>query len=229
MPLLPSRSKQSIPTNPDDWRPQRFGSGIRSVKDPLIEPSWGGVRVLARLEMGRIRFFDEDGVECTDEFVQVADALAASARGDEMVLDGFLTVEPTQSSIGTRPATVEAPGAGRIMAQMFVGQRGSGPPPKKRHLDTDQPIAFVAVDLLRIDDTLLLELPLLERKRILDGALEIGELIRITPFVRPPAGTFGPTWRGLGFEEFAYKGANSRYYPASQNDEWTIAPIPLAR
>jgi len=112
------------------------------------------------------------------------------------------------------------------MAHMLVGQRGGEPDlGPKPQMDTDRPIAFVAVDLLRIDDSILVELPLLERKRILDGALAVGERIRITPYVRPPLGSYGPTWRGLGFREVAYKAANSRYYPAARNDEWVLAPI----
>jgi ATP-dependent DNA ligase len=197
------------------------------VTDPIVEPSWGGVRVIARLELGRIRFFDEDGVECSDEFEDVGKALAEAARADDLILDGFLTIEPTQSTLGKNPAEPEAPGAAAMMATMLVGERVAGQRPKRRRLlDTDQPIAFVAIDLLRIDDTLLLELPLLERKRLLDGALSVGELVRITPFVRPPIATYAVTWRGMGFAEVAYKGANSRYYPAGQNDDWTIAPIP---
>jgi ATP-dependent DNA ligase len=226
MPFLHSRSKPVVPSNVDDWRPQRFGRGIRTVKDALVEPSWGGVRVLARLESGMVRFFDEDGIECSDEFAEVGCHLAAAARSDDLVLDGYLTVEPTQPSLGRRQAEPEAPGATELVATMFVGQLAAPKPGRKRHLDTDQPIAFVAVDLLRIDESLLLDLPLLERKRLLDGALSVGERIRITPFVRPPVGTFASTWRGMGFEELAYKGVNSRYYPAGRNDEWTIAPIP---
>jgi len=227
MPFLRSRAQPTVPASVDDWRPQRYGRGIRDVKDPIVEPSWGGVRVLARLEFGRIRFFDEDGVDCTEEFVGVADALAAAARSDDLILDGFLTVEPTQPSMGTRPAEPEAPGTGAMMANMLVGERVAGRrPPQRRHLDTDQPIAFVAIDLLRIDDTQLVDLPLLERKRLLDGALSVGDLIRITPYIRPPVSTFATTWRGMGFEEIAYKGANSRYFPAGQNDDWSIAPIP---
>jgi ATP-dependent DNA ligase len=226
VPFFNRSATPSVPANVDDWRPQRFGRGFRKVRDAIVEPSWGGVRVLVRLESGTARFFDEDGIECSDEFAEVADHLAAAARSDDLVLDGFLTVEPTQSSLGHGPAEPEAPGAGQLMASMFVGQRGTPRPARKRHLDTDQPIAFVAVDLLRIDQSLLLDLPLLERKRLLDGALTVGERIRITPYVRPPVGTFGSTWRGMGFAELAFKGVNSRYYPAGQNDEWIIAPIP---
>jgi ATP-dependent DNA ligase len=214
------------PQRPEEWLPQRFGRGSRAVPDPLIEPSWGGVRVIARFELGRTRFVDEGGVDCTDEFVAVGDAISAAALADELVLDGFLTVEPTQATTGVAVAGIEAPGAGQVMTQMLVGSRRPHQPESRHRLDPDRPTAFVAVDLLSIDGSSLLDVPLLERKRLLDGALETGELVRITPFVRPPIGTFISTWRGLGFGALAYKAANSRYIPDGRNDDWSIAPMP---
>ncbi|MGZ6315406.1 MAG: ATP-dependent DNA ligase [Candidatus Limnocylindrales bacterium] len=204
----------------------RFGRGSHMVADPLVEPSWGGVRVIARVELGRTRFADEDGVDCTDEFTAVAEAVSAATRADSLILDGFLTVEPTQSAGAMEVAGIEAPSAGRMMTQMVFGTRRSHQSESGHRLDPDRPIAFVAVDLLRIDGTSLLDVPLLERKRLLDGALEPGPLVRITPFVRPPIGTFVVTWRGLGFGALAFKGANSRYIPDGRNDDWSIAPMP---
>jgi hypothetical protein len=55
--------------------------------------------------------------------------------------------------------------------------------------------------------------------------LRTGELVRITPFVRPPIGTFAATWRALGFGAPAFKAANSRYIPSGRNDDWSIAPM----
>jgi ATP-dependent DNA ligase len=227
MPLLSSKPKYDVPDNVDDWRPQRFGRSARSVKDAIIEPSWGGVRVLARVDAGKALFFDEDGVDCSEEFADVGQALGAAALGEGMILDGFLSIEPTQSTVGTRPAETEPPRGGQLITQMFIGARGTPKIRPRPAMDTSQPIAFVAVDLLRIDGSLLLDLPLLERKRILDGALAAGERVRVTPYVRPPLSSYGATWRGLGFREVAYKGANSRYYPAGQNDDWGIMAIPV--
>lgn len=217
----------STPQRPEDWRPQQFGRHIRKVADPLVEPSWGGVRVIARIERGQTRFVDEDGVDCTDEFATVAEAVSASARADQLILDGFLTVEPTQATTGVVLRGVEAPGKRQMMSQMFLGRRGSGGPEPKRQLDPERPIAFVAVDILSVDGSTLLDVPLLERKRLLDGAVGTGELVRITPFVRLPIGTFLTTWRSLGFRALAYKGANSRYVPNGRNADWFIAPMPL--
>ena len=81
----------------------------------------------------------------------------------------------------------------------------------------------MAVDLLRIDGQNLLDLPLLERKRLLEGALTVGELVRITPYVRLPLGSIAVTWRALGFHELAYKPANSRYLPTGEPSDWALA------
>jgi ATP-dependent DNA ligase len=87
-------------------------------------------------------------------------------------------------------------------------------------------IALVAVDLLALGDEPLLDIPLLERKRLLESVLREGPRIRRTPFVREPAGSFIITWRSLGFGGLAYKEANSRYRPGAANDDWSLIPMP---
>lgn len=226
MPSLHRRNAPAPALDPDRWRPQRFGRGGRSLRDAIIEPSWSGVRVLARIGGGLARFVDEDGADCTAEFAAAAEALGAAARAGDLILDGYLTVEPTQLAVGD-PVGMQGPSVGQMAAQWIVGSRLAGSAEPERHLDADRPVAFVAVDLLRIDGTTLLDVPLLERKRLLDGALEPAELVRITPFVRPPIGSYVATWRGAGFDGLAYKAANSRYTPDERNDEWSIMPMPF--
>jgi len=225
MPLL-RRKQSSAPADPADWRPQQFGR-TGKVGDAIVEPAWRGVRVLATVEDGRARFVDETGADCTVEFASVAQALIAAARADSMILDGHLTVEPTQEGAGIADATPESPGGARVIAQMLVGGRVAAPAVTPRRLDPDRPVAFVAVDLLAIDGASLLDIPLLERKRLLDGAVCEDVIIRKTPFIRPPIATFLNTWRSLGFEDLVWKGINSRYRPGERNDEWTISPIPM--
>jgi hypothetical protein len=86
--------------------------------------------------------------------------------------------------------------------------------------------AFVAVDLLLADQDLLFDAPLLERKRLLDAVLTIGEHVRRGPHVRPPAENWYGQWRSLGFGEVAVKAANGRYLPGQRSPDWAIAPIP---
>lgn len=214
--MSPLFRREPAPTpsaNPDDWRPQRFGGSYRSIRDAIIEPGWSGLRVMARYEAGVARFADEDGIDCTAEFTAVAEALTAAALAGDFILDGYLTVQATQISAGKLLAEIAAPSGGQVMTQWILGGSAAKPAIQVARLDPDRPVAFVAVDLLRIDGTSLLDIPLLERKRVLDGSLTQGELIRITPYVRPPIGNFLSTWRGMGFGELAYKSANSRYSP----------------
>ena len=218
------------PIDPAEWRPQAFGrKGHRSVADPVIEPKWSGVRIIVRIERGAggsptATLTDEDGLDATEEFAQLASAIAAAALADDLVLDGYLTIEPTQETVGIETKLIEPPTQGQVFAQMLGGGRIRPPEPGPR-LDRDRPIAFVAVDLLRIDGSSLIDLPLLERKRLLDGALKVGNLVRITPYVRPPIGSLALTWHALGFRELAFKAGNGRYIPTGEPSDWALAPI----
>ena len=215
------------PANPDDWRPQQFGRGLRATAGTVVEPGWDGVRVMARFESGGSRFRDEEGVDCSAEFADVAEALTLAAQADDLILDGYLTVQPTQITAGVPLSTIEAPTPGQMMASMVVGGRVIRPTMSEHRLDPDRPIAFVAVDLLRIDGAVLLDVPLLERKRLLDGALEPSERIRVTPYVREPFGSYLVSWRGLGFQRLFFKDANSRYLLNTRNDGWSDRAMPV--
>jgi len=227
MPLIRRTPPPAPLLDPDQWRPQRYGKGHGRTRDSIIEPSWGGVRVLARYDGSETKLVDEDGVDCTTEFAGIAGAIAAAALAGELILDGFLTVEPTQVGDASPIPQERTPTTGQMMTQYLVGSHiASRMATPERQIDPDRPIAFVAVDLLLIDGSRLLDIPLLERKRLLDGALTPGELVRITPFVRPPIGSFVATWRGAGFGALAYKSPNSRYVPNARNDDWSILPMP---
>jgi len=88
------------------------------------------------------------------------------------------------------------------------------------------PLALVATDLLWIDGDELLAVPLLERKRLLESALDESELIRISAYIRPSATGSIMGWRSLGFQTLAYKSANGRYHPGEENEGWAAVPVP---
>jgi bifunctional non-homologous end joining protein LigD len=226
VPLFRRAAPPKPPADPADWRPQKFGRGGRPFKDAIIEPSWGGVRILATVADGKARLVDEEGEDLTSEFQTVADKIAAVALSSDLILDGFLSIEPTQDLTGRAALEIQAPKAGKLMAQMIVGDRLAWTSPPVAKLDPARPVAFVAVDLLAIDGTHLLDVPLLERKRLLDGALTPTDLVRVTPFIRPPIGSFITTWRNMSFYAMAYKAANSHYTPNARNDDWSIVQMP---
>ncbi len=79
---------------------------------------------------------------------------------------------------------------------------------------------FVAVDLLELDGQELLDVPLLERRRLLESIVVQSPRVRVTPAVRHPVEGWLSVWSGLGFASYVAKHANSRYAPGQRNAEW---------
>jgi ATP-dependent DNA ligase len=218
------------------WRPQGFGAGkTQAIPDPIIEPVWIGDRVLVHIEGDAVAFVHDDGepVEPSHPGLDaIADELTATLRAETVVLDGYLTHQATMPPKPVPGGGVETPSAAEMTTQMFFGRR-TGRKDVAKQVDAeravlaaDTPLAFVAVDLLAIDGTELLAVPLLERKRLLESALDEGELVRRTAYVRPPVDVWLGTWRLLGFTQLVYKAANGRYTPGVTNDGWALARIP---
>jgi len=216
------------------WRPMRFGHGrAADIRDPLIEPLWDGIRVLAHVEGGAVTLVDGSGADLTDRFPDVVAALQDGVSAESAVLDGYLTTQATESGEGAKVVFVETPTPGQMVGQMFMGKSGEralggSDAPKRRESSSDV-VAFVAIDLLEVDGTEMLDVPLLERRRILESVLVEGEQVRRGIFVRPPASSYLISWPSLGFTEMTYKAQNGRYRPGATADDWTIARIPRRR
>jgi ATP dependent DNA ligase-like protein len=215
----------------DTLRPQAFGRrNGRTIDDPIIEPLWIGDRVLVRFSAGDVRLLDTKGEPfgTTDGVDEILPQLERAILAQSAVLDGYLTRQATPPVGTVALLGPEVPTAGQMTSQFFVG----GLRTKKlgaveaEKVDTTNPLAFVAIDLLALDDESLLDIPLLERKRLLESVLAEDRLIRRSAYVRPPVDAWLASWRALGFRELAYKSANSRYTPGSSNEGWAIVRIP---
>jgi hypothetical protein len=72
-----------------------------------------------------------------------------------------------------------------------------------------------------------MDVPLLERKRLLDTVLRPSRLVRVTPFVRPASAPQTLiTWATLGFSDLSWRAANSRYLAGRENPGWAVAAAP---
>ena len=225
---------RDVQTAAATWRPQRFTESGGDVQDPLIEPLWTGLRVLAVVDGDRVTFRDIDG-DPIEEFDDVAGELAAARLADRLILDGYLTHQVLQepAAIARRAAEAKSSDA-PTMSQMWFGnllRRGGKKAPSVEQTERAAPVvdgdvALVVVDILWLDDDPLLNVPLLERKRILESAVGESRLVRRGTFVRPPVDTWLGSWRSFGFSRMSYKAANSRYLPGQQNPQWTVADVP---
>ncbi|MEZ0240719.1 MAG: hypothetical protein ACAH65_07980 [Chloroflexota bacterium] len=218
-----------------DLRPMAFGRRQpRQIANPLCEPLWFGRRVLLEISGPVVEIKDEAG-EPMAGYDDLRAAALASGRAAELVADGYLLPAPLRDTVGIAIETgMDAiPTPSERGRRLFVGSAGrkrrealENAEARRVAVPPTAPTAFVAVDLLWLDGQSLLDVPLQERKRLLDSALEEHELIRRTVVVRPPVEGWFAQWKALGFREIAFKAANSRYEPGAISRDWATAPIP---
>lgn len=213
-------------------KPFAFGNPTR-VDDPLIEPKWTGIRALAAIDEDGAILTDEAG-KSIEEHPDVAALLAEAARADRLILDGFLTTLTMRDS-GVYVPMDDLPSARQMAGRSFFGIRRSRPEhvlpgrevaPPAPVFGPDDVVLFVAIDLLWLDGESLIEVPLLERRRLLNSALTESERVRRGVYVRPPVDAWIGSWRSLGFDALNFRAANGRYGPSPQGEDWISAPMP---
>jgi ATP dependent DNA ligase-like protein len=213
-----------------ELRLQEYGNGSPArILDPIVEPLWIGVRALAGIAGQDVAMRDLDG-EPIGGFDEIAKALAIAVQSDEIVIEGIITKQATHAARPVVAWSDEMPSLGS-----FVGLR------RNRALDAtklkeemlaatmfepDDLLSFVATDLLWLDDASLLDVPLLERRRLLESVVQESDGVRLGTFVRPPIEHWVGSWRAQGFGGLTYKAANSRYTPGEKNPDWTIGGMP---
>ena len=225
----------TITLRPADLTPMPYGrASARNIRNGIWEPLWAGRRALVDILGAEVAIRDEVG-DPLDGFDILRVAIREAAQADELVLDGYLLPAPLQDTTGldSVPGVESIPSAAEMGRQFLVG--GSGQT-RRAEIDAERsrrvtvrsksPTAFVAVDLLWLDGEPLVDVPLAERKRLLDSVLLDGEVVRRTVSVRGPVEAWYAQWRALGFREVAVKGANSRYTPGTPHKEWATALIP---
>lgn len=211
-------------------RPQTYGNGSPTrVQDPIVEPLWTGIRALAAVDAAGAALVNEFG-DSIDTMQVVLDALVAGARAADIVLDGFITKQAARGGSGVYLWSDEMPSISTMVG--LRRNRATDTMKLKEQalesgtIEPDDEVCFVAVDLLWLDGTSLLDVPLLERRRHLEGVLEASDALRLGAFVRPPIDAWVGSWRAQGFSGITYKAANSRYLPGEPNPDWVVSGMP---
>jgi len=198
------------------------------ITDPLVEPFWSGARVLVHVtatpdgdEPAAVRIIEELGADLAPELSELAHAIGAGVLAFDAIVDGVVSGQVGLDGIGAAAITeVRGSSASILMrndAVLDVVPRGA-----QTTGATERSPGFIAFDLLRVDGTSLLDVPLLERKRLLESVLREDQTLRISEHVRPPIETWIGTWKAMGLRGGILKAANSRYRPGDDTIEWRI-------
>ena len=220
-----------------DLRPQEFGkTRPTTIPDAVIEPAWPGPRVIAAVGGGRATLWSAG--EPVDEHGAVAEALGRAigpTAVDGAIFEGYLTKQAASEGVGVQAWKNEYPTLSGTMTRMFIGGRRNRLQEYEEQkeaeaaasvFEDDDVVSLVVVDLLWLDGQWLLDVPLLERKRVLESIVPEEQLIRPGAFVRQPIASWIGSWRAQGFRAMTFKAANSRYRPGETSDEWTLAEMP---
>jgi hypothetical protein len=171
----------------------------------------------------------------------VLEAVLEAFEAVEAVIEGHLTPAALRTGEGAYPKMPRIERPSLFIPRAFRRRDPVGPQAEVREreervarlepevlaaLERGEPHAFVATDLLWLDGQALDDIPLLERKRLLEAVLGESRLVRVSAFVRASAMGTLVSWGTLGFEELSYRAPNSRYLAGEVNLDWAIAPAP---
>jgi ATP-dependent DNA ligase len=221
-------------TDPRTWRPMRAYRGQRTfeIADPILEPLWSGARVIAHVAAPStpratpdVALIEELGVDVAPELPELAAAVGRAVMAGDAILDGVISRQVGLEGIGAAPIPEmsDRPGLVRNRVDLDVQARGAD-----IQLEAAED-GFVAVDLLRVDGTSLLDVPLLERKRLLESVVRPDARVVVSVHVRPPIETWVATWKSIGLRGGILKAANSRYAPGEDSVEWRTVEMVARR
>jgi len=218
-------------------RPQAYGRAkTDDILDPVIEPLWYGLRVIAAADESGTSFVDEEG-QPVDDFPDLGEALRLATRSapDGVVVDGYITKMTPDREDDLVPPGAELPSTGQLLSKMLFGARRNKSEEAIKRIEAqdearmfaaDEVANLVVTDLLWLEGAWLLDVPLLERKRLLDSVVVGSVLVRPGVHVRAPVDPWIGSWRIQGFPGITFKAANSRYHPGAVNEEWATTPMP---
>jgi hypothetical protein len=225
-----------------EWRPQLPGRrNAKDLRDPIIEPDWAGLRVVAAIDRGKAEIYRYG--DRIDVPPSLEEAIGYAFEAVDGVVEGHLTKRAFDTGVGAFP--IVDPVARPLLSMPRFLRRGNSDPyiVGRRHqaeeesralpfleaLEAGEDHAFVAVDLLWLDGQSLMDVPLQERKRQLDTVLAQSRLVRVTSWTRPGGSRVAGTWATLGFEHISWRAANSRYLPGQENPDWVVVGAPKAQ
>ena len=190
----------------------------------VYEPKYDGIRAIAEIvPKGRVRLWSRLGNQKTNQFPEIAAALAtwARARKTPLVLDG---------EIVALDASGEPTGFQQLQGRIHLGGLESiavaattGPGSRKLQSTPDpERVAFIVFDILRDGKTDYRDRPLTARRAALERlfARTTSPILRISHQVRGDGRALYEEALNRGWEGLIAKHADSRYKSGSRTPDW---------
>jgi ATP-dependent DNA ligase len=203
-------------------RPYR-GRRTFDIVDPIVEPFWSGERVLVHITPSagdgpNVALMAEDETDLAAHDVELTAAIARSVLAHDAVIDAVISHQVGLDGVGAAAITEVRDRPGLIRNRLDIDVRPRGPGQELVAAEE----GLVAVDLLRVDGTALFDVPLLERKRLLESVVRPMGRVMTSVHVRPPIEAWVTTWKSMGLRGGMLKAANSRYRPGEDTIEWRV-------
>jgi DNA ligase D-like protein (predicted ligase)/DNA ligase D-like protein (predicted 3'-phosphoesterase) len=168
--------------------------------DWIFEVKWDGFRALAYVNE-ELSLRSRNQKELLDNFPELIE-LQRQAHG--VVLDGEIVIL----------------NGGKVDFQALL-ERGKATSPTEIELRTKQsPAAYIVFDILEKDGKQLLDLPLMERKKILKTAVQEGEHVLLADYVEGKGESYYKAVLQKGLEGVMAKKKNSPYEPGLRSGNW---------
>ena len=150
--------------------------GLSYFSEAAVEDKYDGIRAQAHVRGGIVKFFSRTRDEITESFPELPDALAELL--EDAILDGEIVAWEYPRNLAHTQLIVDEPPSesGEIKATELgqarpfsVLQQRLGRKKVSEKMLRDFPVAYLVFDVLYARGELLIDLPLRERARILDG------------------------------------------------------------
>jgi bifunctional non-homologous end joining protein LigD len=190
----------------------------------VFEPKYDGIRIVAVVDSGGVRLLSRNAIDRTDDFPEVAEAVAALAkrlRLDALVLDGEL-VARTAQGIG-RFSDLQQRGKAITAMQRAAGRKAGGPVASVRPRAAATGVTLMVFDLLVAGKEILLRSPWRARH---DALGRLWRRARFRSVYLQRVVTVGDGGRLLeraraqGWEGVIAKDASSVYEPGHRSHAW---------
>jgi hypothetical protein len=182
-----------------DLAPQKARYARERAEPPghILEPEWVGKRALVRVGYPDPHFLGYVGP--VDGPRELYDAISSEAMCQTAIIDGVLVTEFEEEH------DLEIDPEGNAYVRQAPARA-----------------IFAAFDLIEVDGQSFLGVPLLERKRHLEGVLRPSRNVRLTAYRSRDLRSWRETLQEQGFRRVVLKDQNSTYSPGSSNESWVV-------